>query len=255
MENIKNKIKSDTSSESSNDTIIIPKRKMKSEANVVKCRDDFIDSLMQNRVVLSIGTKGSGKTYLMLNFLKYALKNKLFQRYVLVLPAYGFEESDSYGFINVKDPNIFVFEGYNEVITKDLMKQQKNEKTRKKTLFIIDDASGENVWRLDASLQKMITVVRHLHITLWIIVHSASGILSPFLRQQCDILLLSKMTNTKLLENIWEEYLSMTKEYKGREGHKKLIDDFIELHEQKFKVMYLDLRKNLICMNAGEFRF
>lgn len=216
---------------------------------------EFADSLLQNRVVLSIGTKGSGKSFLMLNFLRFALKYKLYERYILVLPAYKFEQNDSYSFIDDKDPDIFIFEGYNEVIIAQLMEQQKNEKTQKKTLCIVDDASGENVWRIDPSMQKMITVVRHLNITIWLIIHSATGVLSSFIRQQCDVLLLSKMTNAKLLENIWEEFLSLTYEYQGREGHKKFYNDFIKMHEQKYQVLYLDLRKNIVCFDAGSFTF
>ena len=86
----------------------------------------------KNYVALSIGTKGSGKTFFMLKYLKYALKNNLYDQYVLVLPMFEMEQNGSYKFINVKNPNIFVFESYYEVVTSNLMKQQVKEKAIKK---------------------------------------------------------------------------------------------------------------------------
>ena len=113
---------------------------------------DFVESFRKNYVALSIGTKGSGKTFLMLKYLKYALQNRLYDQYVLVLPMFEMEENGSYRFINAKDPNIFIFETYNEVITSNLMKQQVKEKAKKKKIFyVIDDAIGEDVFHIDDS--------------------------------------------------------------------------------------------------------
>lgn len=215
--------------------------------------EDLVDTLLSNRVLLSIGTKGSGKTHLMLNFLRYAFANELYERYVLILPSFSFEQHDSYSFIDANRKDIFVFEGYNEMISYELMKDQKNPKKRLKTLYVMDDASGESVWHLDGSLKKMITVIRHLDITLWMIVHSASGILSPFLRQNTDAMLLSKITNMKLLENIYEEYLSMSERYNGKEGHRQFVTDFITAMEEKYRVLYIDMRKSIVDYNAKDY--
>lgn len=215
--------------------------------------DKFVNSVLQNRVVLSIGVKGSGKSYLMLNFLRHCFKHKLYQRYVLVLPAFRFEQNDSYSFINEKDKNVFVFDEYHEIIASDILKF--NAKRKVKTLFIIDDASAQDIWSLDDSLKHLITILRHTETTLWMLVHAASGILSPFLRMNTDILLLSKLTNRKLLENIWEEYMSLHQEYSGRDGYKAFLDQFIELHKKKYQVFYIDNRENIIDFNAGSFKF
>jgi hypothetical protein len=125
------------------------------------------------------------------------------------------------------------------------MKTQKKKKV--KTLFVIDDCSGENVFNIDEHLQKLITVIRHLSITLYACVHSSTGILSPFIRQNTDMLLLSKMTNRRLIENLHEEFLSMTSEYEGREGLKKFVNDLIKLHKEKYQVMYINARSGLIA--------
>lgn len=218
--------------------------------------DEFVNSILNNWVVLSIGTKGSGKTYLVLKYLKFAIERGLYDQYLLVLPMFMMEENDSYKFINPKDKNIFVYDTYHEVITSDLIKfQSKNKDNKKKTFFLIDDASGEQVFRIDDSLRHLITSIRHFNVCLWMCVHSASGILSPFIRQQTDILFLSKITNYKLLKNIYEEFLSLMENYMGHEGHENFVRSVIELHKEKFQVIYMNIRTGTIDYKVSEWDF
>jgi hypothetical protein len=214
----------------------------------------FIDSIRENRLILSLGTKGSGKSYLLCNFLKHAFKHKLFQRYVLILPAFSYEQNDSYDFIDTKDKNIHVFEAYDEVIIKHLMKIQSTHKTQLKTFVCIDDASGQDIFYIDGELRQFITVLRHTNCALWCLVHACSGILSPFIRQNCDILILCKMTNRKLITNIYEEYLSMIEEYQNKDGFNKFVQQFRELMTtQKYGSLLLDLRENYLCWEVNKF--
>lgn len=218
--------------------------------------NDFLESFNKNYVALSIGTKGSGKTYLMLKYLKFAMKNNIYDQYVLILPMFEMEQNGSYKFINIKDPIMFVFETYNEVITANLMKQQVKEKNdKKKVFYVIDDASGEDVFHIDESLRHLITSIRHFNVCLWMCIHSASGILSPFIRQQTDILFLSKITNFKLLKNIYEEFLSLMDDYVGNDGHKHFIESFIKLHKEKYQVIYMNIRTGLIDYNVAKWEF
>jgi hypothetical protein len=223
-----------------------------------KDEKQFVDSILNNRVILSLGTKGSGKTYLMLNFLKYCLQNKIYEAYVLVFPAYGFEQKDSYGFLKEieKEPYIYIFEGYDEYISAQLLEKQENVKKREKTLYVIDDSSGEQVWNIDPYLKKIITVVRHLDISLWMLCHATSKILAPFLRANTDILLLSRITSYKLLENLYDEFVSLIEQYMGNDGRKRFYNDIIQMHKEKeYQVLYLDLREDIINFNAGQFSF
>ena len=219
-------------------------------------QSEFVESILKNWVILSIGTKGSGKTFLMLKYLKFAMENKLYDQYILVLPMFNLEENNSYNFINSKEKNIFVFDSYNEIITADLIKQQTKEKSnKKKILFAIDDASGEDVWSVDDSLRHLITSIRHFNVALWMCVHSASGILSPFIRQQTDILFLSKITNYRLLKNIYEEFLSLMEDYIGHDGHQNFVRKFTELHKQKYQVIYMNIRTGSIDYNVANWEF
>jgi hypothetical protein len=215
----------------------------------------FIKSVLKNRIILSLGTKGSGKTYLMLQFLRYCFKNELYEHYILCLPAFTIEQNDSYGFINEKDPNIYIFEGYDEFITAELIKQQENKKKQKKTLFVIDDASGEMIWNIDPFMRKLITSVRHYNVSLWFLAHATSKIISPFFRANLDIMLLSRVTSFKLLENIYDEYLSLTREYESRDGKKEFVTDFIRSCKEEFFVYYIDLRENVLDKKAANWKF
>jgi hypothetical protein len=212
---------------------------------------DFLKSSMEYRLILSLGTKGSGKSFCLCNYLRTCFKYKLYDRYVLVLPAYKYEQNDSYSFIDKDDKSINIFESYDPVISMHLMKTQKKKKV--KTLFVIDDCSGENVFNIDEHLQKLITVIRHLSITLYACVHASTGILSPFIRQNTDMLLLSKMTNRRLIENLHEEFLSMTSDYEGREGLKKFVNDLIKLHKEKYQVMYINCRSGFIADDVANW--
>lgn len=219
---------------------------------------EFVESILKNWVVLSIGTKGSGKTYLMLKYLKFAFQNNLYEKYVLVLPMFNMEQNDSYSFIDANQKNIFVFDTYNEVIASQLYKEQEKagaKGSKPKTLFCIDDASGEDVKIIDHSLKRLITNIRHTNTALWMCVHSASGILSPFIRQQTDILFLSKIGNARLLESIWEEFLSLMEGYQGREGHKAFTNKFIEVHKSKYQVIYMNIRTGSIDYTVSEWNF
>ena len=218
--------------------------------------DEFVNSILKNWVVLSIGTKGSGKTYLVLKFLKFAIEKDLYDQYILVLPMFRMEENDSYSFIDPKKNNIYVYDAYHEVISSELIQfQTKNIKHKLKTFYLIDDASGEQVFRIDDSLRHLITSIRHFNTCLWMCVHSASGILSPFIRQQTDILFLSKITNYKLLKNIYEEFLSLMDGYIGHEGHENFVKSVIELHKENFQVIYMNIRTGSIDYKVAEWNF
>ena len=96
------------------------------------------------RFILSIGIKGGGKTYRMLQFVKFALHNNLYERYHLILPMYEHEQSDSYGFLRNQN-HCFIYDGYSEKVSKIVEK----DRLKYKTLFIIDDASSELLKNLD----------------------------------------------------------------------------------------------------------
>ena len=87
--------------------------------------NDFQTTIQQGRLVLSIGTKHSGKSYFMLKYIKHAMKHNLYEKYILILPSYEFEENGSYDFIDSKKKHIFIFTEYNPIILEQHMEKQR----------------------------------------------------------------------------------------------------------------------------------
>ena len=208
------------------------------------------------KVILALGLKQSGKTYFLLQYIKHAMKKNLYDTYVLVLPSYAIEASGSYSFIDAKADNIFLFEEYDEVIPFKLMKRQKKKKER--IFFAIDDASGEKISSLnmDLSLKKLITSIRHFNTFLFIVAHASSGVLGTFLRSQSDILLLYNLSNLQLLEQIFEEWLSLHPEYReyesSRQNKNKFIKKFLQVHEQDHNAITMNLRTRDISYDIND---
>lgn len=174
--------------------------------NIINLEDEFLEDVTKTgRFIMSIGIKGGGKSFAMLNFLKYALSNEIFESYHLVLPMYKLEQSDSYGFLR-NQKQCYIYNGYSEKVSKNVEK----ERAKKKTLFIIDDASAELLYNLDSTFSRLITTSRHgKGVTVWICVHSAKRILTPLVRQNVDWMFVYKISNVKLLQDIYDEWLSM----------------------------------------------
>ena len=89
--------------------------------------DNFLNECKKNdRFTLIIGEPGGGKTYLMINTLKYYLANNTFSQYHLVLPAFKNERDGSYEFL--KDPKyrkyVFIYSEYHPKIGENLFKMQ-----------------------------------------------------------------------------------------------------------------------------------
>lgn len=223
--------------------------------NLLQLNNDIKKNMTINkectgRLILSLGTKFSGKTFFILKWLQYCFAHNHYDKYYLVLPSYKIEANDSYSFIDPKASNILIFEEYHanipKLIMKDQLKRINSGKQKNRALFIVDDASGENVFYLDSDLKKLITSVRHFNCIIYMIAHAAAGILSPFLRSQCDVLFLYNLTNQKLLESIFIEFLSLTQTYRKNDTtHKNMnvfITDFLKLHTKPYQCLYLNLR-------------
>jgi len=176
--------------------------------NIGDLQEKFLnDTTKTGRFILSLGSKGSGKSYFLLLYLRYCIYNNLFERYHLILPMFESEQNDSYGFLKNQN-HCFIYDGYSPKVVQLVEK----ERLKYKTLFIIDDASAELVKNLnDQTFLKLITTTRHgKGCTVFACVHSSKRILAPAIRQQIDYLFLYKVSNKKLLYDIFEEYASMT---------------------------------------------
>lgn len=211
-----------------------------------------INDKSTGRLAVSLGTKGSGKTHFMNLWLKYCFNHNLYDMYFLILPSYNIEADGSYKFIDKNDPNIFIFEEYKPIISEKIMRLQKKltnaKKDKKRIFFVIDDSSGEKLdsFSMDTSMKRLVTSIRHFNCVLLLIAHGSSGVLSTFLRQNCDVLMLYNLSNQALLENIFIEFLSLNKQYRVQDTVRKnmneFINQFLTLHEKPYRCLYINLR-------------
>ena len=180
----------------------------------------FAEDIVEGCVVTSVGSKGAGKTSFMLAVLRACLEadeaDAPFEEYVLILPSYKVEADAAYHFLSEFD-NVTIYTKYHEQIAVDLYKRNHNNKTRKSTLFVVDDATAfaKDLHNgKQSELVGLISESRHVRVTTWLLVHSLRGILSPVMRENVKYLLLYSITNRKLIETIHEEYVSLYKTVK-----------------------------------------
>lgn len=229
--------------------------------------EEIKESMMINkkntgRVIMSLGTKSGGKSFLMNQYLRYCFAHKLYDIYMLVLPSYDVEANDSYSFIDEKNKDILIFTEYNEALPDKIMKYQRKlidkKQQKKKILFVIDDASGEHIdsFHLDPNLKRLITSIRHFNCMLWMIVHAVSGCVSTFARANTDVLIMYNITNQNLLENLYDEYLSLNPQFRqganNKQNKQMFIDYFLKLMSKEYQALYLNLRNKNISPDVYE---
>ena len=166
----------------------------------------FLEDAHQS-VIISLGMKRHGKTYLMVQYLKHALVNNIYDEYHLVLPQFGQERDGAYQFLTACDPKrVFIYDKYNEILTEQVL----SKKFTKHIFFAIDDATGELAGNMDQALNKLLTCNEHgKKCAIWMCVHGAKKVLSTLSRAMLNYLFLYYVTNAIMLKGLWEEYFSV----------------------------------------------
>lgn len=167
--------------------------------------EDLINELKkQGRIILSIGVKGSGKSFGALNFLKYAYANNMYDKYFIVVPKATFTNGE-YKFI-MNEKNTTIFNGFNESVPKAVLKHCDG---RRRIFFMIEDSSQYSKQiHNNQDIANILTTSRWLNMCFYMITHGAK-IMNPMMRANADYVLLSKITSEKLLMTIYEEFFSL----------------------------------------------
>jgi GTPase SAR1 family protein len=192
------------------------------------------DHLNKYNTTLLIGTQGSGKTSLLINFVKKLYK-KVFDR------VYVFMPSTSRQSLN---PNIFdvlpenqLFEELNEeTITQVYEEVKELSEEGKKTLIIYDDVQRalKNKFVLN-SLKNIIANQRHLHVVNLILVQNFFA-LHKSLREIVNNVVLFKL---------------------GKSQTEKVFNEIIEIHRDKFdkiRDLVYDEKYNWLFVNVATQR-
>ena len=166
--------------------------------------ENTILKMVDDRFIVSIGGKGSGKTTLMLNYIK---KNyHLYDMIYLFLPAFGNEADNAYKFLE-SYPNIFIQTG---LLTNTFINFVHDScQNGYRTFFGIDDATGYGDYISQSdTLRQMVTTTRHIKCTIWMCMHASKKILAPAFRSNIDYLFIHHLSNQKLTEDIYDEFFS-----------------------------------------------
>jgi hypothetical protein len=198
---------------------------------------EFLEGFEKGRVCLSIGTKGSGKSYTMLSYLKYALKHDLYDVYLLSLPVYQFEQHDSYDFLKKYrgKAKVMIFNRYDPIIFKKAIGLP-NDLHK---LILLDDSTGSFSFRAEPEELQFLAAIRHHNCSLWLVMHVLKSAIPPTIRAMIDYIYLHLNTNKKGLEAIYEEYLSIA---------------FLSFKEfmEYYKRTVLDRQYNSLLINTRE---
>jgi hypothetical protein len=170
---------------------------------------------------LNVGCKGSGKTHIVLQFLKWAYHNQIYEKYFFVLPSYSFEQKNSYDFITEmkkeKMNNVFIFTKFSQAHLEKLVYDQSNS-NNERCFFFIDDSTGHV--DLNSNLfKKIFTTARHIKISLWVCAHALKKILTPVIRANCDFVFMFNIDEESVRESIFN-----IKEFKNKDLKNEFVD-------------------------------
>lgn len=193
-----------------------------------------------DRVTVSVGTKGSGKTHLLLQFIRYALHSKRYAEYHLILPSVRDEKDDAYSWL-IHIPYVHIYDKYSPaVIERVTAAAEKHSKSSKSIFFAFDDATHSG-WDIssDPAFAELITTSRHRRVSIWVVTHALTNVIRPMFRANIDRLFLFSVTNNKLLKSAWEEFFSMYKDYRKWDTFNDWFNE--KVFSTKFGAIMLDL--------------
>lgn len=202
----------------------------------------------QSRVTLMCGVKGSSKTYTLLNWIRFCMLTKRFTNYYLILPSYSTDhDKQQYEFLNHSNDKIKIYTRYSPLVMKQIVTYQLSEK--EPSVLIIDDAtsSGHDI-SSDESFINAITTTRHLQLSILFVTHNLLRVVSPTIRANCDHIFLFKVSNSKLLESFYNEYLSMYPDFESFKHFKSEYQKHVL--SIKYNALFLNLLENSFNWNV-----
>ena len=220
-----------------NNAPILTKVNFSCDEALSKKLDDFEmtrDHLNKYNTTLLIGTQGSGKTSLLINFVKKLYK-KVFDRIYVFMPATSRQSLKPNIFEVLPDDQLFEELNYENIM---IVYEQVKELSElgKKTLIIYDDVQKalKNKAVLD-SLKNLIANQRHLHVVNLILVQNFFA-LDKSLREIVNNIVLFKL---------------------GKSQTEKVFNEIIEIHRDKFdkiRDLVYDEKYNWLFVNVNSQR-
>lgn len=186
-----------------------------SQVNLEAQLQDMFMDCQQSPILLCIGQKGGGKSFRVMSMLMWLLHHDVYDQYFLILPTYFYEAANSYAWLKPFADKVFIAKEYSADFSDAILKRPDETMAPHlipRTFLWMDDVGMNEDFRSDRSFVGLLSVARHKRLSVCLCYHSLTSghTLSPFLRQNVTHTLLFRVTNEKLLENVYEELVSMT---------------------------------------------
>lgn len=185
--------------------------------------------------VVAIGGRGSGKSFLTNKMIRAAMAAGAIDKLFGVIPVHRHEASGSYAWFSLPEfkDRIFVSEAYSPSLTQQLLDREITDKSSRLCYWIDDLAAADSeiFWK-DPAFSKLLVVSRHKKTAIVLCNHSVSSghTLPGMVRQNVSHIILLRVSNRRLLEGAFEEWLSLHPTFQG--NFKFFLKTFTDLSSQ-----------------------
>jgi hypothetical protein len=173
---------------------------------------EFIESLKRNTFNIQCGCRFSGKTTWMQALLYHLVtEDNFYKEFHLVLPTYDTGQTGStFDWIGrlpkSKKDKITIYCDFSLIIVDRLIEESDGKTNR---LLYIDDATAEQeLFSQSDIMRSLSTKARHYKITTFVCLHFMK-LRNTLMRNSAEFLILHRMTDYKVLENIYTESASL----------------------------------------------
>lgn len=184
--------------------------------------------------IFSIGERGTGKTFVALQSIKYWMQNNIFDHYYLVLPDFEDEQNDSYAWL-AEYKNVTVYEGYHSKYGREILERSKKNKEEhklhnkplEKYMLFIDDAAneGKKLMRCQNLLEISISA-RHKRIQSWFCLHAVANIIPPCIRNAVGCIFLYPVGRA-VLKLMYKDFINFPKDFKNYDEFELFFDEYV----------------------------
>ena len=191
---------------------------------------------------ITIGATNSGKSYLALCYIRYALKHNLYGEYHIIAPHMKDEQNKSYDFLKQHKDKVFYYTKF----AYDILDYVEKRKQNNTVFFLIDDATGmianDN---FQTELLRLFSTHRHKkQITNIIICHSSKN-LKKSLRALCHFIFITQIYNEPLLKDIYTDFLSMIYTDKNK-TYKDFLSEYSQCRKEEYFQMVIGELKMIL---------
>ena len=195
---------------------------------------EFVTDMIEGAASVILGSTKSGKSVWTSSVVRAGLELGVWTRAYLILPTYKFERKGTYDWLAKlakslpKTSTIKIFDTFNDDVASLITKEC--QKNLQHTVCWVDDftsmvgglhnlsGSGANQ---KSAIVEMLTLKRHLRLTLFFTGHGAKSVLHPLIRSNLTFICLTDIRNEKLLRGVWEESFSLLLPWSNFQDHFK----------------------------------